>query len=354
MVATLRGLLRLDLGAIDVRKGVMGLGAILAFGIFVALFGNVGMVAALAVLFVVLADQPGSLRDHGLGVLVFTLAGTLIALIGVWAGSEHIVVSTALTFSVVLPATLAAGFGAPMYIRGLLLSIWAVVAISLAGDQADAFRLAVAFAGGGLIAAAIIWLRTRAMPEPTVESEAIAAVRTLESVVRSPLGWFSVLRAAATAVALWIGASLFALHPIWAALTVILVMKPKPGETVGAGLMRSIGTILGVLVAELLIALTDGDRTAVFIGFMLTAFAMAALQKVNYAVFVACLTTLLVLSDQLAAGTGEATAMDRLLATLLGAAIAFAAIAIGRALLGRPVMGGGTDPPAVGEDQTPG
>ena len=94
------------------------------------------------------------------------------------------------------------------------------------------------------------------------------------------------------------------------------------------------------------------------IGFLLAALGMAALQKVNYAVFVACLTALLVLADQLARGTGEATATDRLLATLLGAAIAFIGIGIGPALLGRPVVSAEPDSPdeptAEHEDQTPG
>ena len=89
-------------------------------------------------------------------------------------------------------------------------------------------------------------------------------------------------------------------------------------------------------------------------GMMIGAFATVALKKVNYAVFVACLTGVLVLSDQLASGTGESTASDRLLATLLGAAIAFIGIGLGRMLLGRPVVGGEVDQPAEDEDQTPG
>ena len=354
MAAQFRELLRLDLSAIDLHKGLMGLGAILAFGLFVAVFGTVGMVAALAVLFVVLADQPGTLRDHGTGVLVLTAAGTVIALIGVWAGSEHVLVSAALTFVVVLLATLSAGLGPAMLVRGMLLSVWAVLAISLAGETENAFQTAVAFAGGGLIAAGIIWLRTRALPEPSLETEAVTAARSIEGIIRSPLGWFALLRAAAAGLALWLGTLVFPGHTIWAALTVILVMKPRAGETIAAGLLRTVGTILGVIVAEVLIALTDGDQTMAFVGFMVAAFAMAALQKVNYAVFVACLTALLVLADQLARGTGDATAADRLFATLLGAGVAFIAIAIGRLVLGRPIAGGEPAPAEEHEDQTPG
>lgn len=329
----MRELLRLDLDAVDLRKGAMGLGAILAFGVFVAVFGKVGMVAALAALFVIAADQPGPPRSRGRGVLVMTLLGSLIALVGVWAGSDHALLSSVLTFVVVLAATLAAGLGPTLALRGMLLSVWAVVAISLAGETGSAVELAVAFAGGGLIASAILWLRLRTQPEPSLEELADEAARTIEQVVRSPLGWFALLRAFAVGVAMWLGAVLFPDHAIWAALTVILVLRPRVGEAIAAGLLRTVGTLLGVVVAEVLIWASAESSALVLAGFLLAAFGMTALQKVNYAVFVACLTALLVLSAQLVAGAGEAAAFDRLLATLLGAAIAFAAIALGRLIL---------------------
>jgi uncharacterized membrane protein YccC len=177
---------------------------------------------------------------------------------------------------------------------------------------------------------------------------------TFERIARSPLGWFSLLRGGSAGIALWLGASLFPAHPVWASLTVILVLKPRAGETVASGVLRTTGTLAGVVAAEIVIALGGGEAVVVLVGFLAFAFGMAALQRVNYAVFVACLTAVLVLADQLARGTGEATATDRLLATLLGAAIAFAAIAIGRVLLGRPVLGTEPDPSAEHADPTPG
>ena len=349
-----RQLMRLDLERADLRKGVMGLGAILAFGLFVAIFGNIGMVAALATLFAILADRPGPLRARGLGVLIMTAIGSIIALLGTWAGLEHVLVAALLTFAVVLLATVAAGFGQAMAVRGMLLSVWAVVAIGLAEEPETAMQMAIAYFGGGLIAAAIIYVRTRALPEPSLEAEAEEAARSFGQVLRSPLTAFALLRAVAAGSATWAGASLFPEHAIWAALTVILVMKPRAGETVATGVLRTGGTVIGVLAAEALILASDGEPVILLIGFLLAAFGMAALQKVNYAVFVACLTALLVLSDQLAAGTGEATAADRLLATLLGAAIAFGAIGVGRVLLGRPAVAAEPVQPAEDTDPTPG
>ena len=354
MTAHLRALLRFDLAAVDPGKGLLGLSSVLAFAVFVALFGSVGMVAALATVFIILSDQPGPLRTRAVTVVAMTAAGSLIGLIGAWAGTEHIAVAVALTFVVVTAATLAAAYGLDYALRGMLLAVWAVLAVSLAGQAETATELALAFAGGGLVAAAAIWLRARGDTEPPVVQEAKLVARNIEGVVRSPLGWFALMRGTAAATALWMGIVLFPDHPVWASLTVIVVMKPRPGETTLVGLLRTAGTLVGVLIAEMII-LVGGDQTTVLlVGFLLAAFGMAALQRVNYAVFVACLTAMLVLADELALGTGEATAGDRLLATLLGAALALFGIALGRLVLGLPLITtAGASPTAVTDD-TPG
>jgi hypothetical protein len=247
-------------------------------------------------------------------------------------------------------ATLAAGLGASAANRGLLLSIWAVLAISFAGDTESAVQLAVAFAAGGTIAAVIMWLRTRALPEPSIETEATAASRTFEEILRSPLGWFSLLRATAAALAMALGVLLFPDHAVWAALTVLLVMKPKAGEAVAAGLLRTIGTLLGVLATEAVLELSGGDDAILIVAFMVAAFAMIALKNVNYAVFVACLTVVLVLLQELVGESGDAAASDRLFATILGSVIALIGLGVGRWIVGKLVVG----PGEADEDQTPG
>jgi hypothetical protein len=350
MLAQLRDLLRLDLGAVDLRKGLTGLVAIIVFAVFVTIFGDIGMVAAMAALFVIMADGPGPLRDRAVGVLIMTVFGSLIALVGIWAGAEHIWAATLLTFVVTAVATLAAGLGASAATRGLLLSIWAVLAISFAGDTDSAIQLAVAFTAGGIVAAFLIWLRSRMRPGPSVGADTSGATRTLDEIVHSSLGWFSLLRATAAALSMALGVWLFPDHAIWAALTVLLVMKPKAGEAVAAGLLRTIGTLLGVLAAEAVLGLSGGDDAILIVGFMVAAFGMTALKNVNYAIFVACLTAVLVLSQELVGASGDVAASERLFATILGSVIAFIALGIGRWIIGRHVVG----PSGADEDQTPG
>jgi len=359
MLAQLRTLLTLDLDAIDVRKGVMGVVAIGIVVIFVAIFGTVGMTAGLAALFVIMADQPGSLRDRSLAIVLTTVLGALIALVAVWAGTSHVWVATLLTFVVTGVATLVSGFGPGAAVRGLLLSIWAIVALTFGGDTESAVQLAVAFALGGVIAAGIIWLRDRALPEPSAEVEVKAATRTLGDLARSPLGWFSLLRASAAALAMALGALLFPEHAIWAALTVMLVMKPKAGEAVAAGVLRTLGTLAGVVAAEVVLDISNGQDAVIIIGFLIAAFGMAAFKKVNYAIFVLFLTALLVLSQALIGESADTAATDRLLATIIGAVIAFIGIGVGRWALARSTEdGGGAPDPTTDElgdmDTTPG
>jgi hypothetical protein len=336
----LQELLTLDLQAVDLPKGLTGLVVVLIAAVFVGIFGTIGMVLGLAALFVLMADSPGPTRDRAIGILVMTLAGSLIALVGIWAGREHVWIASLLTFVVVLVATIGAGYGTSMATRGLLLSIWAVVALSLSGEQETALQLALAFAAGGVVAFIIIFFRARALGDAPIEAELEAQAeqvsRTLKQIVRSPLGLFALLRATTAGLAMALGATLFPDHAIWAALTVLLVMRAKATDTVGVGILRTLGTLLGVIAAEVVLIAAGGEDSFVIIGLLASAFAMFALQKVNYAVFVAFLTAVLVFSQELAAPTtGGSTATVRLLATVLGASLSLIAIGIGQRLVRR-------------------
>jgi len=324
----------------------------------VVALGTAGMAAGRAMLFTILADQPGRLRARALGVATMTLGGSAIALVALWAGTELTWVALLLTFVATALGTLVAGYGPAAAIRGLLLAVWAVVALSIGGELDLAMRLTVAFAVGGLIAALIIWLRARTLAEPPMEEQVEVASQALGQLVRSPLGWFSVLRAAATTLALAIGIALFPAHPIWAALTVLIVLRPKAGDTVAVGVLRTLGTLLGILGAETAIVIAGGDEPILFLGLVVASFGMGAFAKVNYAVMVAFLTALLVLASELLADAGESAAVDRLLATIVGAVLAFITLGIGRWILTRRARAhqttGETDVPAGPEDGVPG
>jgi uncharacterized membrane protein YccC len=112
-------------------------------------------------------------------------------------------------------------------------------------------------------------------------------------------------------------------------------MRPKAGEALTAGVLRTVGTLGGVVAAEAVVYLAGGAGAVLFAAFMIAAFAMVALKRVNYAVFVLFLTAAIILSEALLGENTEAAATQRLVATVLGAAIAFIGIGLGRAILRR-------------------
>lgn len=336
MIDRLRQLLALDTDKVDVRRGLLGAVVIMAAIAFITVFGTVGMIAGIAALFVIAADKPGPTHARVLGVVIVTSFGSAIALIAVWAGTEHVWVAMSMTFLVTAAATLAAGSGAAAATRGLLLPLWAVIALSFAGNDEGALALAAAFMIGGLAAALILWLDARGGSADDIEADAESSARSLGAIVRSPLGWFSLLRATAVAVATLLGIALFPDHAIWPALTVVLVLRPKAGEALQAGLLRTFGTLAGVLAAEAVLAMAGDSDIIVLLAFVGAAFAMVALQKVNYWVFVLFLTAILVFTQELLGDDADAAAEERLIATVLGAGIAFLAIAVGRLISRRP------------------
>ena len=335
MIDRLRTMLTLDRNAVDVRRGLAASVVVLVAIVCIVVFGDIGLTVGLAALFVIIADQPGPVRQRRIGILVVTIVGSLIAFVAVWAGIEHVWVAVLLTFAITAIATLTAGFGHVVAMRGLVLSLWAVLALSFAGAEESASALALAFLLGGGMAAVVLWVEARGASASSIEVEAEAAAHSLEELIRSPLGWFALLRASAVGLATALGILLFPDHAIWPALTVLLVMRPKAGEALDAGLLRTLGTLAGVLTAEAVVAIADGSEVVIFAAFMLAAFAMAALKQVNYALFVLFLTAVIVLSEALLGESVESAAVQRLVATVLGACIAFMGIGLGHVIVQR-------------------
>jgi uncharacterized membrane protein YccC len=109
----------------------------------------------------------------------------------------------------------------------------------------------------------------------------------------------------------------------WVTLTVIIILQPHTSSTVQKGLQRLVGTILGGVVAAVLLGLVHSPVqmiVVVFIGAALTV----ALLPVNYGLYSLFLTPTFIL-------LAEVSAIDRHLVwlrvnnTILGAAIAYVA-----------------------------
>ena len=246
---------------------------------------------------------------------------------------EHLGIITLVAMGITALGTLTSAFGRAVAVRGLILSLWAVIVLSFAGLDEPAFALAGSFLVGGLVATAILWITARNAPGEAAETEVVS--RSLDKLVHSPLAAYALVRAAAVGVAIVLGVTWFPQHPIWPALTVLLVMRPKLGEAVETGVLRTVGTLGGVLLAEAVV-LIAGDRELIILAaFALSAFAMAALHKANYVLFVLFVTVLIILAGALLGGDVDTAATQRIAATILGAIIALVGIAVERVVFER-------------------
>ena len=317
---------RFDWSQVNLRGGVRTVFVIVGVAVVLILFGALGITVGLAALFVMIADQPGSLRSRLLAVLSFTVVGSLLAFAGAWAGTAHALIAGLLMAVIVYLATVAAALGKSIAVRGLLLAIWAVLALSLSGSVDRPVELSLAFLVGGLLAGAVVW--TYGLVRPTEESGEgrPPPISTLIDELRTPHGRFAVIRGLSAGVATYIGILLFPDFPVWVVIAVLVILQEQREATIQIGLLRTAGTVLGVIVASATLLAIGGSYPLVVAAFLTSGFAMMALQKVNYAVFTLFLTAMLVFALHVTGDDALAGGVARLLATLVGVGIAFVAI----------------------------
>lgn len=319
---------RLDWSQVNLRGGLKTVLVIVLAAVVLILFGGLGITVGLAALFATIGDGPGSLRSRLLNVASFTAVGSALAFAGAWAGTDHPVLGSFLVAVVVFLATASAALGKSAAVRGLLLAVWAVLALALSGSVDAPASLSLAFAIGGFLAGVGLWLYGIIRPGEFSEVDRQPLVATLFAQLRVHRGEFAVIRGIATGLATYVGALLFPDFPIWAVIAVLVILQEERFATFQIGVLRMAGTLLGVGFASAVLLVVGGNEVAVIFSFLASGFGMIALRKVNYAVFTLFLTAMLVLALHVTGDDAIYGGVSRLLATLVGAAIAFTAILI--------------------------
>ncbi|MFF2371560.1 aromatic acid exporter family protein [Agromyces sp. NPDC058110] len=146
----------------------------------------------------------------------------------------------------------------------------------------------------------------------------MAVLDTLRTSKRLPV--LQVAKTSVATIAAWLiaGTLIPAQLPVFAAIAALLVVQPSVNQSLGKGIERSIGVLLGVIVASTL-AFAFGDSSWTVLVAVLVAMAIAWVLKVSPAtgnqVAISAMLTLV-----LGASTPN-YALDRVLETLIGAAI---------------------------------
>jgi uncharacterized membrane protein YccC len=126
-------------------------------------------------------------------------------------------------------------------------------------------------------------------------------------------------------VALWVGRLLNLSHGYWIPMTVAIVLRADYGATLSFGLLRVAGTVMGLLLTTALLHLLPADAWPRLLVMALLCAAFRYFGAVHYGIAVTALTGMVVLLLTFAGEPAEPTMVSRLIATVVGSAMALAA-----------------------------
>lgn len=170
----------------------------------------------------------------------------------------------------------------------------------------------------------------RHLPRPTVPRLVPVVLRA----VRREARWSSpVLRHAVRVSTVASGGYLLATalpwgHGYWAPMTSVMVMRPDFGQTYSRGVARFAGTVAGVLVGGLVLALAHPGPYVCAVLAVCCAGLLYLLMRTGYAVASACIGGYVMFLLGIAGEGWSQTVQARLALTLLGGVLAMAAYAL--------------------------
>jgi hypothetical protein len=343
MASFAQELLTVDRERLDLRAGVLGLVVLAAFGVAIALVGVVAMAAAIGAFVVLATDPPPAGRSWATALLPLLVGGAILTFIAVSIGGEAVPAAILVALVGVVGA-LHGGRSRKAGVRGLIATLWIILALTLGGTDIGALDYAVAFAIGGTVGAGVALARARrGTTEGTGADDVEAAIDeatagpppTLTALLGTPLGQFAILRGVGLAAAVFLGFTFFPAHPAWVAISALIVMRPPTRRALVVGLQRSLGTGVGVIAAVALAGIIGENTPGLVVLFLASAFLMMAVREVNYALFAMFVTAVVVYSQRILGAGAAESAGDRLVETILGVLIAFVVLGLTEALARR-------------------
>ncbi|MGH8289504.1 MAG: FUSC family protein [Steroidobacteraceae bacterium] len=130
------------------------------------------------------------------------------------------------------------------------------------------------------------------------------------------------------AVAVWIARLLALPHGYWIPMTVAIVLRADYGATFSYGLLRVAGTVVGLLLTTALLHFLPADPWVWLAVMGVLCVGFRYFGPVHYGVAVSALTGMVVLLLALAGEPAQPTMVSRLIATVIGSAMALTAYGI--------------------------
>lgn len=210
-----------------------------------------------------------------------------------------------------------------------------------AGPEGALARASLVLAGGALQFVVIVTVWRLGRREPSSHSLRVRTylryARAHLAASRSMIG-FALRAAGAVAACVALSRALHMPNGYWAPMTALLVIRPTLAETVSRGLARGGGTLIGAGVATLAAAVLRPGPYLTAVLVVVFAWGAYATRRLHYAALTTCITACIVFLLALVGLPEPVNAAHRIVATLVGGAIAlaFAAGAGALDLLRRP------------------
>jgi uncharacterized membrane protein YccC len=186
---------------------------------------------------------------------------------------------------------------------------------------------------GGAAAMVVVWAAAAVQARrghsderaPTADRPARpSAPPGISALLRSDIGVWSLLRTLLVVIAVTVGYWLTDdLDPFWTVIALLIVFQPDLQQTIFKATQRGLGTLAGAATAAALIGATSSEP-AIGAASLVGAFGAVAFYQANYLIYAFFLTTAVLLYYWLAADHTVSEATQRLAATVIGIALAFA------------------------------
>ncbi|MEW1659133.1 MULTISPECIES: FUSC family protein [unclassified Streptomyces] len=165
---------------------------------------------------------------------------------------------------------------------------------------------------------------------PSVPKLVPAALRSLRREARwsSHIFRHALRVTVVAAVGYLLGAVLHFGHGYWAPLTSVMVMRPDFAQTYARGFARFAGTLVGVAVAGVLMALAHPGVYASAVLALFCVFLMYLLMRTGHTVTSACIAAYVVFLLGIVGAGWEQTVEERLVLTLIGGVLAMLSYAV--------------------------
>ena len=324
----IRDLFHVDRDHLNLRLAAGALVAILIGEVLVSVLG-IGLVQTGLAAFLVLASaRSGDLRTRLTRMGVVTVVGGAFGFLG------YLSADTAWQAAVVLGVVayltgLAYGYGSAAGSAGFFLLVWALAIQIGTAEGTDPPASAAAFLLGGVVAMIVMGVLVAlrlvdTSPEPDAAATHRMTAMSLADVASSPVGIWSLVRALLVVVAVLLGYQISPnFDPYWVAIVVLVVFLPASDKTTFKAVQRGIGTLAGALAATALLTVTTSEPV-IGVALLVAAFFTAAFYTANYLIYAFFLTSGIVFYEWFAAGEQVGAGGERLLAALIGVALALA------------------------------